>query len=968
MGLAALTSLGGMTFSDFASSTASDSFTLNSSYAVESGIHTYTVKNGCIMHDGKVVLSDSVSSILCRDEIIYYSSENCIKSYEIASGNVQLIEAYEGYIKSFTMTNDGFYVYDTLTITSPIEGALLSMLGTVKVSDEGVFHCNAHLPDCLFFELSGSDALLLYFDNPAYDPDAPDSETNPDQYEVYKYDINKGSFTLHDINALDFVTLEQEGVLNSSGSYKIGDMTFPMPDYPVGSFFTKNGKCCSCHNQGICVAAHSSKGCNCMRYWPSEENMKIDLKSSQCWGFAEFCEYQAYGYYDKTSPAKFKNAFGSKLSAKTWTASDVKETFTSAGAGGHLRVGGHSLFVISVSSTGFITYECNKTKAGGYCQVYTQSWTWDSFYSRRYSNDILWYYVPKDRSPVVDEDPVEYKTGRYQVKASSLNLRESDSTSSKILASIPNDTIINITEFNADNTWGKTEYNGNVGWVSLDYVFYLAATLKEIRIETLPNKLKYYEGDSFSTEGLAVYANFSDGTTAEISGYICSGYNMDKVGTYTVKVSYEGFTTSFTIEVEREEIYPQKVTLDVSRLALLTGDSYELFHTVYPADANMLELVWSSSDLSVASVENGYVTTHKPGKATIKVKAQNAPGAAEVYAECEINVVDMPKGTAWSVDVDGMPLKDLPLGITPLDYSVRYRVKGASGSYGAWQYIFGDELPAELQNKDVEYQYRAITVSFISEGKDALTPKATDINTYVYLDDYQLEREGYLFAGWFKDGQSAMALDKSGAFKNKVLIEEDTEFYAGWVEINKPDADKNDPLEPDGGKIDGFALIGAQLAIENDSAGIRFYSRISTSLISRLGRLSSTPEYGTVVILKSALKKELEIDGSKTYLNSKKPIKVKAKNIYEAYDDYVVYTALVTGYDDSYIDKDFAARPYIKYTDVNGNSHTHYYTCTGKNVSYKAYYTSLYDVAEIAYKSADALTKLWISENILDKK
>ena len=142
---------------------------------------------------------------------------------------------------------------------------------------------------------------------------------------------------------------------------------------------------------------------------------------------------------------------------------------------------------------------------------------------------------------------------------------------------------------------------------------------------------------------------------------------------------------------------------------------------------------------------------------------------------------------------------------------------------------------------------------------------------------------------------------------------------------------------------------------------------MSIELISDLRRLDKKCEYGTVVILESALKSDLEISGSKSYLNSKKPVKVAANNVYAAYDGYIVYNALVTGFTDDYLDEDFAVRPYIKYTDANGNAHTYYYTCTGSNTSHKAYYTSLCDVAEIAYESADAMTRLWIKENILDK-
>lgn len=937
--------------------TASPSSAIDAAYAVDVGEDTYVVSDGCIMRDNTVLVSDGADRMLCSDRVIYYSSANKIKTFDIDSGRIDELECVEGNIVNFTLADGVLYIYDGRQIISNADGVILNMTRIMQYSDGEHSH-GLHLLDCVHFSVEGR-SLVLYFDNPDYDPE--DCYENPSQYNIFRYDIASDTLSLYDPYQVDEETILESQMLNSGSNYTIGNNSFPLDEYPVGSFFTKNGQSCTCHNKGICVAAKESKGCNCMRYWPSEAACEIDLLSSQCWGFAEFCEYRAYGYIDKTSSTKFYNAFGSKLTAHSWTANTVKEVFTEVGAGGHLRVGGHSLFVISVSSTGFITYECNKSRTGAYCVVYTNTWTWDSFYSYRASNDILWYYMPKDveNDPIVDPD--NHDPGYYQVKASALNLRESPSTSSSRLTLIPNDTILFISEFNDAGTWGKTEYNGYTGWVSMDYVYHLTSTLKGIGIDTLPTKTAYYVGDEFSTDGMIVYATFVDGTTSDISGYTCSGYNMSKAGDYTVTVSYQGFTATFDITVEVEIIPPTSIKLEVSNLALLTGASYEFTPTILPADANVLGLTWESTDPSVASVENGYITTHKAGKTTIKVTTEN-----NLTAKCTLTVVDMPRGTAWSVDTDGQPLTVLPLGITPLDYSVRYRTKNSNGSYGSWNYIFGDELPASLAGKTVQYQYRAITVSFVSDGLDVLDPIPYDINTYIELEDYTLEKDGYLFAGWFKDGQSALSLDSSKAYSNKVMIEADTEFYAGWIALESISADSDDPWA-DSEEVDSFGFAGADLSMTGDSAGIRFYSRISTQLINNVKKLDNKCEYGTVVILKSALKSNLVISGSSTYLNSKKPVKVIANNTYAEYDGYLLYNALVTGYTDGYIETDFAVRPYLRYRDANGNYHVHYYDCTGASTAYKAYYTNLYDIATEAYKTADVMTRIWIDEHILSK-
>lgn len=939
---------------------------ISSAYACDIGDEICLSDGGALILSGRTLIPSGVGEILYSGGNIYYASGNTVNTYNVRSGKIKKLGEREGDIISFSLYDGRIFAYDGSTVSELDGDAIIEMRGSMYALTGDHSWEQVALDDCLFYELVSENELRLYFANPEYVED--DAYNELEQYLIYDYVKGKDYLSVYS----EYETENNETVeavsYDAGTSYTIGKSTFPLDEYPVGSFFTKNGKSCTCHNQNICVA--SGPRCNCMRYWPTgnASTCEIDLLSSQCYGFAEFCQYRAYGYYDKTSPNYFYNAFGSKVSGGTWTANKIKQVFTSVGAGGHLRVSGHSLFVISVSNTGFITYECNKSLDGSRCIIYTTSWTWDSFYNRRKSSDILWYYLPKDSAniPVID---TSYETGNYQVKASTLNLRENASTSSSILTTIPNDAIIQITGFNSAYTWGKTEYNGKSGWVSLEYVFYLTSNIKNIYIETPPDKTTYFTDDKFSTDGLAVYAQFIDGTTAEISGYTCSGYNMKKAGSYDVKVSYEKFSTTFKITVEQKRIYPTSVKLDTSKLSLIVGDSYSFTYTIAPSDANMLGVTWSTSNASVASVSGGHVEPLKEGRATITITTENG-----LTASCTLTVVKMPSGTSWSTDYKGEPLDELPLGITTVDYSVRYRFKQSDGSYGDWYYVpVGTDLPAdELEGKTVQYQYRTITASFISDGKDAFTPFPVDINSYIDLSKYKLEKPGYLFAGWFKTGQAALALDSSKAYKNSVMVDGDMQFYAGWVELEQMDADVNDPTATTA-KVENFGFAGTGLCEDASNMGIRFFSRISSDLVSTLTALGNKCEYGTVVVLKDSLSSNLVISGSNTLLSSKRPVKVVSNKTFlncygaspDSSDDYIIYDALVTGYSNSYITKNFAARPYITYRDANGNTHTYYYTCTGNSTFGGAYYTSLYEVALAAYENSE--NQVWIRENILNK-
>ena len=158
--------------------------------------------------------------------------------------------------------------------------------------------------------------------------------------------------------------------------------------YFNGSYFTKNGKSCAtmssywsngrCHKNGVCDSATSYK-CNCMRYYPTgnPNTCQVDLKASQCFGFARYCEWKVYGYHDGLSASKFSTTVG-KTSANSCTESYIKNKFYNIAAASHLRTGdgSHSLSVIYTNNTGIVWADCN---SDGYCKVVVHNQTWAQF-------------------------------------------------------------------------------------------------------------------------------------------------------------------------------------------------------------------------------------------------------------------------------------------------------------------------------------------------------------------------------------------------------------------------------------------------------------------------------------------------------------------------------------------------------------------------------------------------------------
>ncbi len=74
-------------------------------------------------------------------------------------------------------------------------------------------------------------------------------------------------------------------------------------------------------------------------------------------------------------------------------------------------------------------------------------------------------------------------------------------------------------------------------------------TLTSIAVTTQPTKTSYVPGESFDRTGMVVKANYSDGTSEEISAYTVSEIDKDKIGEQTLTVSYLGKTDTITIYV-----------------------------------------------------------------------------------------------------------------------------------------------------------------------------------------------------------------------------------------------------------------------------------------------------------------------------------------------------------------------------------------------------------------------------------
>ncbi|MBQ3230980.1 MAG: SH3 domain-containing protein [Clostridia bacterium] len=257
---------------------------------------------------------------------------------------------------------------------------------------------------------------------------------------------------------------------NYTGPYvQVGKVTLPLSEHMPGTYFSKNGKACTCHNTSSNYCIQSVGNCNCMRYYPTGKSStcEIDLLGAQCFAFARMVFWKCFGFIDHSTNSSLYYSVGS-LSRGAVTANSVKALLTKAATGAHVRLAaGHSVSILTMSDDFIVIYHGN---AGGDgvssspCIVSTRRYTWAQF-ANAASAGILYVNMPYDY-PDSSEILTEKEVGYYKLTAN-LNLRAGSNTQTASLGVIPKGTVIEVTE--TTDYWGKTSYKGTEGWVFLEY-------------------------------------------------------------------------------------------------------------------------------------------------------------------------------------------------------------------------------------------------------------------------------------------------------------------------------------------------------------------------------------------------------------------------------------------------------------------------------------------------------------------
>ena len=162
------------------------------------------------------------------------------------------------------------------------------------------------------------------------------------------------------------------------------------------------------------------------------------------------------------------------------------------------------------------------------------------------------------------------------------------------------------------------------------------------------------------------------------------------IAVITVKTEDGGYTAECSVIVSEAPVKVTGVVLSKSTLSLETGDYATLAATVMPSDAADKTVVWSTSNASVASVEDGKIAALSPGTAVITVKTEDGG----FTAECKVTVSPAP------VRVTGVSLDKSSASLIAGDSSV----------------LAATVMPSDAADKSVVWSTSDASVAIVNGG------------------------------------------------------------------------------------------------------------------------------------------------------------------------------------------------------------------------------------------------------------
>jgi uncharacterized protein YjdB len=148
------------------------------------------------------------------------------------------------------------------------------------------------------------------------------------------------------------------------------------------------------------------------------------------------------------------------------------------------------------------------------------------------------------------------------------------------------------------------------------------------------------------------------------------------------------------------------VTLSQTSLVLHVGETAELKALIMPLNATD-DFIWESSDVNIATVDNGIITPNAPGIATINVQSLTTPS---ISASCDIRVIQ-------NVATISIPCETVNITVGE-DYTLEFVVLPDNASNKTLKWKTSDEYVATVSELGI--------VHGVGRGSAVITATATD--------------------------------------------------------------------------------------------------------------------------------------------------------------------------------------------------------------------------------------------------
>lgn len=268
----------------------------------------------------------------------------------------------------------------------------------------------------------------------------------------------------------------------------------------------------------------------------------------------------------------------------------------------------------------------------------------------------------------------------------------------------------------------------------------------------------YYDYEFFVDGSIKVNYNNGDTKVVTLTKDMVSGYDLQTLGEQTLTVTYHApivnadFTITYEVEVVDSPEHPvlvESIALDkTGSVSLYPNNSFTLKTTVTPSNATFRQVTWTSSNPNVASVDNGVVTTHAYGTATITASVGRDTNVKTATYTVNVNQyateIEMDDITVYVDDTVDVEVEVLPQYTTNKEYKLEL-------NEGASNYV------ALIKNQDGSYSLTGIkasadvTILLTATALDGSNvTKEVEVTVKQYAEELQIENIT-LYTGDTKD-------------------------------------------------------------------------------------------------------------------------------------------------------------------------------------------------------------------------